>query len=68
MGKWKGIRKNIFDGNLGIELYNLDTDIQEQFNIASRHHDVVEKIETIMKHEHVPPALDRFKISQLGDK
>ena len=68
MGKWKGIRKNIFDGNLGIELYNLDTDIQEQFNIASTHHDVVEKIETIMKHEHVPPALDRFKISQLGDK
>ena len=68
MGKWKGIRKNIFDDNLEIELYNLDTDIQEQFNIAARHHDVVEKIETIMKSEHVPPVLDRFKISQLGDK
>ena len=68
MGKWKGMRKNIFDGNLEIELYNLETDIQEQFNIAARHHDVLEKIETIMKREHDPSSLDRFKISQLGDK
>ena len=68
MGKWKGIRKNIFDGNLEIELYNLETDIQEQFNMAARHHDVLEKIETIMKREHDPSSLDRFKISQLGDK
>ena len=68
MGKWKGMRKNIFDGNLEIELYDLDIDIQEQFNIASRHPDMVAKIETIMKREHVPSALDRFKISQLGDR
>jgi len=68
VGKWKGMRKNIFDGNLEIELYDLDTDIQEQFNIASRHPDMVAKIETIMKREHVPSALDRFKISQLGDR
>jgi arylsulfatase len=68
VGKWKGMRKNIFDGNLEIELYDLDTDIQEQFNIASRHPDMVAKIETIMKREHVPSALDRFKIFQLGDK
>jgi arylsulfatase len=68
VGKWKGMRKNIFDGNLEIELYDLDIDIQEQFNIASRHPDMVAKIETIMKREHVPSALDRFKISQLGDR
>ena len=68
LGKWKGIRKNIFDGNLEIELYDLGADIQEQFNIAARHHDVLKKIETIMKREHDPSSLDRFKISQLGDK
>ena len=68
LGKWKGIRKDIFDGNLDVELYDLDNDIQEQNNLATQYPEVVEKIEVIMKQEHIPSSLDKFKFSQLGDK
>ena len=68
IGRWKGIRKDIFDDNLDIELFDLDKDKQEQNNVAANFPDVTEKIETIMEREHVPATLDRFKISQLGDK
>ncbi|SVB58467.1 uncharacterized protein METZ01_LOCUS211321, partial [marine metagenome] len=68
LGKWKGIRKNIFDGNLIIELYDLESDIQEQNDLAAENKDVVKRIGMIMKREHVPSTLDRFKIVQLGDK
>ena len=68
IGKWKGIRKDIFDGNLEVELYDLNNDIQEQNNLATQYPEVVEKIEVIMKQEHIPSSLDKFKFSQLGDK
>ncbi len=34
-GNWKGIRKNIFKGNLKVELYDLDNDIRELDNVAA---------------------------------
>ena len=67
MGRWKGIRKDIFDDNLDIELFDLDKDKQEQNNVAANFPDVIEKIETIMKREHAPATLNRFKIAQLED-
>ena len=67
MGRWKGIRKDIFDDNLDIELFDLDKDKQEQNNVAANFPNVIEKIETIMKREHTPATLNRFKIAQLGD-
>ncbi len=66
-GKWKGIRKNIFDGNLNLELYDLATDIEESNNVADNYPAIVRKIENIMKEEHVPSLVERFKFSQLGD-
>ena len=48
MNDWKGIRKNIFEGNTEIELYNLSTDIQEQHNVAADQPEVVQAIRTIM--------------------
>jgi len=67
MGKWKGIRRDIFDNNLDIELFDLDKDKQEQNNLAAKFPDVIGKIETIMQLEHTPATLDKFKIAQLGD-
>ena len=67
MGDWKGIRKNIFKGNMEIELYNLVTDPAEQQNIASSHPGIVNEIAEIMKKEHTIPHIDKFKIEQLGD-
>lgn len=67
MGQWKGIRKNIFKGNMDIELYNLETDIREEHNVASQHPEVVKQIAAIMAQEHEPATLERFRIHQLGD-
>lgn len=67
MGDWKALRRNIFKGNLEIELYNVRSDPREKVNVASAYPDVVAKIESIMEREHEPAQLERFKIKQLGD-
>ena len=67
MGKWKGVRKNIFDGNLDIELYNLETDIKEQLDIASQYPNIVAHIKRIMVEEHEPASNKKFKFKELGD-
>jgi arylsulfatase A-like enzyme len=68
MGNWKAIRKDIFKGNMNIELYDLSSDITEENNIANDHPEIIRKVEQIMKNEHTEPHIDRFKIEQLGDK
>jgi arylsulfatase A-like enzyme len=67
MGKWKAVRQNIKKGELNIELYNLETDLQEQNNVASEHPELIEKIKAIFLEEHTVPAIDRFKLAALGD-
>ena len=67
IGKWKGIRKNIFDGNMEIELYNLETDIEEQVDVSSQYPKTVKEISTIMQLEHEPASNKKFKFKQLGD-
>ena len=66
--RWKGIRRNISQGNTEIELYDLRNDIQEQHNIASEHPDVVKEIERIMQREHTQPEVDTFRMEALGDQ
>lgn len=67
MGDWKGIRKNIFKGNMTLELYNLKLDPTESSNVADAYPEIVAQIEVIMKREHTPAKIDKFKIKQLGD-
>jgi len=67
MGKWKGIRKNIFKDSLGVQLYNLEEDIQELNDVSARHPEIVRKVEDIFRQEHTPAEIERFKIKQLGD-
>jgi arylsulfatase A-like enzyme len=45
MGKWKGVRKS--PGN-NLELYNLETDLSEQNNVASMHPKIVEKMHNLL--------------------
>ncbi|MDW3647280.1 MAG: arylsulfatase [Bacteroidia bacterium] len=68
MGKWKGIRKDMFDGNLRLELYDLETDSTEQIDVAHLHLDVVAQMEQILKQEHVPAEIERFKWEVFGEK
>ena len=67
MGKWKGVRKNIFEGNMDIELYNLEDDVKEENDLSKQFPKIVNKMEEIMKEEHVPSENDRFKFKELGD-
>ena len=57
MGKWKGVRQDINrkkKASLELALYDLSTDESESIDLASKHPDIVSKIEEIMKNEHVP--------------
>ena len=67
MDNWKGIRRNIFKGNLDIELYDLSSDIKETRNVAAENPDIVKKIERIMNEEHEPSEVERFKFEILED-
>jgi arylsulfatase len=62
MGDWKGVRRGMHKGNLKVELYNLKDDVGEKENVAAKHPDIVEKIEGIMKAEHVPSKLFPIKV------
>ncbi|MEN8247334.1 MAG: arylsulfatase [Bacteroidota bacterium] len=68
MGKWKGVRRDIKKGNLGIELYDLSNDILEEHNIADQHPEIVKKVEDIMMQEHTIAEIERFRMPALGDK
>lgn len=67
MGKWKGIRRNIFKDSLQVHLYNLEEDIQELNDVSDQHPEIVKKIEDIFKNEHIPSDNENFKMVQLGD-
>ena len=65
MDQWKAIRKNILQGNLDIELYNLKEDIQELDNVAAEYPEIVKQMELILKEEHSPAQLERFRMEAL---
>jgi arylsulfatase A-like enzyme len=46
MGKWKAVRHGL---NQPIELYDLETDISEQCDLAVKYPDVVQKIKEILQ-------------------
>ncbi len=67
LGKWKGIRKNIFKDSLQVQLFNLEKDLREQNDVSDEHPEIVRQIEEIFEGEHTTPEIERFKIKQLGD-
>ena len=67
VGKWKGIRRNSNDELGTIELYDLESDIQERNNLADNFPEVVKQIEEIMRQEHEPAKISHFKQKVLGD-
>ena len=52
VGNWKAIRPNLDAGDLSVELYDLDKDAAEKFNVASKHPDITEELTKIMDREH----------------
>ena len=64
---FKAIRKNIFTGNLNIQLFDLSTDIQETKNVAEQFPEIVKQAKEIMEKEHRPSVLPGFQFSILGE-
>lgn len=62
MGDWKGVRKNLHQGNTSIELYNLANDIGEKNDVAAKHPDIVKRIEKIMIEQHQPSEIFPIKV------
>jgi len=54
-------------GNMDIELYNLEKDIREEYNVADQYPEVVDSIRTIMAREHMEPELEKFKMDPLSE-
>ncbi|HEY3414789.1 MAG TPA: arylsulfatase [Armatimonadota bacterium] len=57
MQRWKGVRREMDKGNMGVALYDLDTDIAETTDVASAHPDIVARIEEIMRRDRVPSPI-----------
>lgn len=60
-GKWKGIISDIRKGNMAMELYDLDSDLQELHDVASQHPDIVEKLQHLMDISHETPENPKFR-------
>ena len=58
IGKWKGVRKNIRKNPASPwELYDLENDPYEQYDIAQSHTEIIDKMKGITKREHLHPHI-----------
>lgn len=65
MGKWKGIKQNVRENPAApLELYDLDTDISEENNVADKHPDIVATIKSIILSERIYPEIERFSFGR----
>lgn len=62
LGKWKAIRQNMFEGNMEIELFDLEKDLPCQNNVANQFPEVVDEVKKIMEIEHQTSVVERFRI------
>lgn len=68
MGNWKAVRLDILKGVLKTQLFDLNSDIQEQNDIAAQHPGLVKRMEAIMEKEHHRPEVSRFIMPALESK
>ena len=48
MGKWKGVKYNLREGNRQLELFNLETDKAETTDVAQKYPEITARIEQIL--------------------
>jgi len=54
LGKWKGVKQKMGQGNNTLELYDLESDPSESTNVASKNQEIAVKMELNMKGQHTP--------------
>ena len=58
LGDWKGVKTNLKkDSSSPWQIFNLATDRNERFDVASSHPELIKKFDAIVKKEHVTPPL-----------
>lgn len=68
MGRWKGIKRGLVKNpDAPLELYDLDSDIGEQHNVAKKHPDIAAQIEKIMVEGRTRPAVEKFQFGRYKD-
>ncbi|HMP29696.1 MAG TPA: arylsulfatase [Saprospiraceae bacterium] len=64
---FKMIWREIHSGNKTIEVFDLETDIKEQDNIANQHPELVSFFFETIKKEHATPSIEKFIIKAVED-
>ena len=65
MGKWKGLKKNLFKEKSKLKLFDLSIDSKELNDLSSKFPEVVSELEEYLKEAHSTPYLDNFIIPSL---
>lgn len=60
-GKWKGLVQRIRKGNTTMQLFNLETDPREQYDLAQDYPEVVRELEAIMREVHTDSPNPKFR-------
>jgi arylsulfatase A-like enzyme len=67
MGNFKALRKNMHQGNLKWDLFNLDEDPEERNDISGKHPDIITRVESIVARERTASPYERFRFRVLGE-
>jgi arylsulfatase len=65
MGKWKGIKRNLFKGPSKLELYDLSVDEKELNDLSSEYPEIISELEKKLQKAHSTPFLKEFIIPSL---
>ncbi len=67
VGNWKGVKRKVGKNpEARIELYNLDSDLSEQNNVAKQHPEVIARLESVIQRERVVPVVEDFRFGTYG--
>jgi len=65
MGKWKGVRNNLFKNPSKLKLFDLSYDEKELNDVSSKNPEIVKELEQKLKEAHSTPYLKEFIIPSL---
>lgn len=61
MHNWKGIVNDVNKGNENMQLFDLNADPSELFDLAKQYPDIVALLKENIRREHVTPQVEKFK-------
>jgi len=65
MGKWKGLKKNLFKEKSKLQLFDLSKDVKELNNLSKEFPEIVSILEGYLREAHTTPYLENFRIPSL---